>query len=61
MKVLQASLEKKKTATAYSLGGSIYFVSGEIDEAVRAWENALKIDPDLEEVRELVGRYKEYV
>ncbi len=59
LKVLQASLEKKKTATAYSLGGSIYFVSGEIDEAVRAWENALKIDPDLEEVRELVGRYKE--
>jgi tetratricopeptide (TPR) repeat protein len=59
LKVLQASLEKKETATAYSLGGSIYFVSGEIDEAVRAWENALKIDPDLEEVRELVGRYKE--
>lgn len=59
LKVLQASLEKKKTATAYSLGGSIYFVSGEIDEAVKAWENALKIDPDLEEVRELVGRYKE--
>ena len=59
LKVLQASLEKKKTATAYSLGGSIYFVSGEIDEAVRAWENALKIDPDLEQVRELVGRYKE--
>ena len=59
LKVLQASLEKKKTATAYSLGGSIYFVSGEIDAAVRAWENALKIDPDLEDVRELVGRYKE--
>ena len=59
LKVLQASLEKKKTATAYSLGGSIYFVSGEIDAAVRAWENALKIDPDLEEVRQLVGRYKE--
>ena len=59
LKVLQASLEKKKTATAYSLGGSIYFVSGEIDAAVRAWENALKIDPDLEQVRELVGRYKE--
>ncbi len=59
LKVLQASLEKKKTATAYSLGGSIYFVSGEVNEAVKAWENALKIDPDLEEVRELVGRYKE--
>ena len=59
LKVLQASLEKKKTATAYSLGGSIYFVSGEINEAVKAWENALKIDPDLEKVRELVGRYKE--
>jgi len=59
LKVLQASLEKKKTATAYSLGGSIYFVSGEIDEAVRAWENALKIDPDLEDVRKLVGRYKD--
>lgn len=57
--VLKTSLEKKPTATAYSLGGSIYFVNGEIGEAVKAWENALKIDPDLNEVRELVNRYKE--
>lgn len=58
LKILQASLQKKKTATAYALGGSIYFVNGDIEEAVNAWENALKINPNLEEVRQLIMRYK---
>ncbi|KAA3657932.1 MAG: hypothetical protein DWQ10_12200 [Calditrichaeota bacterium] len=58
LKILNASLEKKKTASAYALGGSIYFVSGDTDEAVRAWENALKINPGLDELKGLVARYK---
>lgn len=58
LEVLQASLQKQETATAYALGGSIYYVNGDIANAVRAWENALKINPDLDNVRELVMRYK---
>jgi tetratricopeptide (TPR) repeat protein len=58
LNVLQASLQKKKTATAYALGGSIYFVNGEIESAVQAWENALQINPNLEDVRQLIARYK---
>jgi len=59
LRVLQASLQKKKSATAYALGGSIYYVNGDIDEAVNAWENALRINPDLPDVRELVNQYKQ--
>lgn len=59
LKVLQASLEKRKSATAYALGGSIYYVNGDIEDAVNAWENALKINPDLPDVKELVARYKQ--
>lgn len=58
LKVLQASLQKKQTAAAYALGGSIYFVNGEIDEAVRAWQNALAINPNLDDIKRLVARYQ---
>lgn len=58
LKVLNASLRKKQTAAAYALGGSIYFVNGDLDAAVRAWENALSIDPGLENVQKLVARFK---
>lgn len=58
LSVLQSSLQRKKTATAYALGGSIYFVNGEIESAVQAWENALRINPNLDDVRQLIMRYK---
>jgi tetratricopeptide (TPR) repeat protein len=56
--VLKASLQKKPTATAYALGGSIYYVNGDIVQAVRAWESALKLNPEMDEVRDLLVRYK---
>lgn len=59
LEVLQRSLARKKTATAYALGGSIYYVNGDLEQAVRAWENALKINPDLDQVRDLVQRLKQ--
>jgi tetratricopeptide (TPR) repeat protein len=59
LEVLKTSLEKKQTATAYALGGSIYYVNGDIDQAVNAWENALRINPEMSEVRDLIARYKE--
>lgn len=59
LNILKGSLEKKKTATAYALGGSIYYVNGDVKAAVNAWENALKINPDLDDVKELVARFSE--
>lgn len=59
LNVLKTSLEKKKTATAYALGGSIYYVNGDIEQAVNAWENALKINPEMSEVRDLIARYRQ--
>lgn len=59
LRTLKASLQKKRTATAYALGGSIYYVNGDIEAAVNAWENALEINPNLEDVRQLVMQYKE--
>lgn len=59
LRTLKASLQKKRTATAYALGGSIYYVNGDIDAAVHAWENALEINPNLEDVKQLVMQYKE--
>jgi len=57
LRILRASLDKKPTATAYALGGSIYYVNGDIDAAVNAWQNALEINPNLNQVRKLVTRY----
>ncbi len=58
LRILNQSLQKKPTAAAYALGGSIYFVNGDVEQAVRAWENALKINPGLDDVKRLVARYK---
>ena len=58
LSVLNASLKKQETASAYALGGSIYFVNGDVAEAVRAWENALQINPGLDEIKQLVARFK---
>ncbi len=58
LQVLQESLQKKRTATAYALGGSIYYVNGDVDAAVAAWKNALSINPNLQELKELILRYK---
>ena len=57
LRVLRASLKKRETATAYALGGSIYYVNGDLAGAVRAWENALKINPELDKVRSLIERH----
>ena len=56
--ILRSSLRKRETATAYALGGSIYYVNGDIDGALRAWENALRINPELYKVRRLVDRHR---
>lgn len=56
--VLQQSIDKKPTASAFALGGSIYYVNGEIDKAVHAWETALKINPDMLEIKNILTQVK---
>ncbi len=58
LRVLNMSLQKRPTAAAYALGGSIYFINGDVPQAVKAWQEALKLNPHLDEVKRLVARYK---
>ena len=58
LKVLNQSIAKKPTASAYALGGSIHFFNGEMDQAVQAWESALNINPQIPEIADLVRKYK---
>ena len=53
--VLQKSIEKKPTASAYAIGGSIYYVNGDTPKAVQAWEMALKLNPDMPEIKEMIA------
>ncbi len=53
--VLQKSIEKRPTASAYAIGGSIYYVNGDTPKAVQAWETALKLNPDMPEIKEMIA------
>lgn len=41
------SLELFETAQAHALKGSFYYFEGNIDQAQRHWEQALRFNPDL--------------
>ena len=56
--ILQKSIEKKPTASAYAIGGSIYYVNGDIEKATKAWEMALKLNPEMHEIREMMATIK---
>jgi tetratricopeptide (TPR) repeat protein len=58
LKILQKSIEKKPTASAYAIGGSIYYVNGEVKKAIQAWETALKLNPDMAEIKEMLATLK---
>lgn len=53
--VLQKSIEKRPTASAYAIGGSIYYVNGDTPKAVQAWEMALQLNPDMPEIKEMIA------
>ncbi|MBN1621528.1 MAG: hypothetical protein JW871_02940 [Endomicrobiales bacterium] len=54
----QRSLSKQETALGYALEGSIYFTMGDVDLAINSWENALKLNPDMPEVKKVLFKYK---
>ncbi|MCB4792683.1 MAG: hypothetical protein LHV68_12470 [Elusimicrobia bacterium] len=55
---VQRSLAKQETALAYAIEGSIYFTMGDTDLAVSSWESALRINPNMSEVRKALFKYK---
>ena len=58
LQVLQESIKKKPTASAYALGGSIYYVNGDLDKAIEAWEIALQINPQMTEIKNILAQVK---
>ena len=55
---IKKSIQKKPTASAYALGGSIFYVNGEIDKAIKAWETALELNPGMTEVQKILREVK---
>ncbi len=51
---VKKSIHKKPTASAYALGGSIFYMNGETDKAIRAWETALKMNPEMTDVKNIL-------
>ena len=58
LKKVGKSLAYHETALAYALEGSILVTIGNRESAVEAWETALELDPDLEDVEEALNKYK---
>jgi Tfp pilus assembly protein PilF len=48
-----------QSSVGHALKGSIYYKLGAIDQARSAWEQALRIDPNMENVRDSLNRVKE--
>lgn len=39
--------------------GDAYLAAGEVDKAVREWEKAHRLDPDIEGVAEKIAQHRE--
>ncbi len=54
LKVAKAIVKEKETAEGFALLGSIYYMLGEKESASRNWKQALKVDPDIPGVVEML-------
>jgi len=54
---VRKSLKKKETAIGRALEGSIYFTLGDIDSAIMSWKKAIELNPDMDDVREILRKY----
>ncbi|MFA5858460.1 MAG: hypothetical protein WC955_05285 [Elusimicrobiota bacterium] len=57
LKTVQRSLMTQETSLGYALQGSIFYTLGDTEAAVNSWESALKLDPEMEEVKRALLRY----
>jgi hypothetical protein len=55
---VQKSIATQPTGLGYALEGSIYFTMGDVDLAINSWEEALKLDPSMNEVKKALFKYK---
>lgn len=55
----KAAVRLEKTASGYSLLGSIFYVTEDTDGAIAAWEKSLSIDPNQPEVTEILNYLKQ--
>jgi len=57
LKAVQNSLLANETALGYALEGSIYYTLGDANAAGRSWRSALRLNPDMEDVKTALERY----
>lgn len=61
LKEVEAAIElNPNLALAYARRGSIYYKLGDIERATLNWNLALKLDPDYEDVRNILKAMQEY-
>ncbi len=58
LNAVQRSIDEQETALGYALEGSIYFTMGDTDLAISSWENALKLNPNMHDVKKVLFKYK---
>lgn len=58
LNMVQKSLSKQETALGYALEGSIYFTLGDLNLAMESWQAALRLNPDMDEVRTVLYKYR---
>lgn len=58
LRKVESSLHIQQTGLGYALKGSFLFVVEDFNGAEEAWERALEINPDLEDVRDALRRLR---
>jgi len=53
---VNSSINKKPTARAYALKGSVYYMLGNLSLARKNWANSLHLDPRIQGVRQMLNK-----
>ncbi len=53
---VNSSINKKPTARAYALKGSIYYMLGNLSLARKNWTNSLRLNPSIQGVRQMLNK-----
>jgi len=53
---VNSSINKKPTARAYALKGSVYYMLGNLSLARKNWTNSLRLNPKIQGVRQMLNK-----
>ncbi len=53
---VNSSINRKPTARAYALKGSVYYMLGNLSLARKNWTNSLRLDPSIQGVRQMLNK-----